>query len=62
GLADTTLGKVMTWSYLISIAHAAVNLIARAPQEDAMLRREFGKEWEEYARRVPYRLRVPGVY
>jgi len=35
--------------------------VERPPVEDAFLHREFGKEWEEYARRVKYRT-IPGVY
>lgn len=36
-------------------------LFARVPKEDAMLRREFGREWEEWACRVPYKL-MPLLY
>lgn len=34
---------------------------SRLVWEDALLEREFGKEWHEYARRVPWRI-VPFVY
>jgi len=61
GLASTTLGKAIAWSYLLWVAHGTVNLTARTPEEDTILKREFGEEWEEYARRVPYRL-IPGIY
>ncbi|PPQ79747.1 hypothetical protein CVT24_010123 [Panaeolus cyanescens] len=33
----------------------------RMPEEDKMLKKKFGKEWEEWAARVRYRL-IPGVY
>ncbi|KAF7422893.1 hypothetical protein PC9H_011057 [Pleurotus ostreatus] len=33
----------------------------RLDLEDAILRREFGKDWEDWARRVPSRL-IPGIY
>jgi protein-S-isoprenylcysteine O-methyltransferase Ste14 len=36
-------------------------LIARTRAEDRMLRREFGKQWTEWAARTPWRL-FPGVY
>lgn len=36
-------------------------LLSRVPQEDAMMRKEFGKEWDDWAKRVPYKL-VPGIY
>jgi protein-S-isoprenylcysteine O-methyltransferase Ste14 len=34
---------------------------ARVPSEDRMMKEHFGREWEEWARRVPYKL-VPGLY
>ncbi|KAF8199022.1 hypothetical protein BJ912DRAFT_1030037 [Pholiota molesta] len=36
-------------------------LIPRIPIEDAQLRKRFGKEWDEWAKKVPYAL-IPGVY
>ena len=33
----------------------------RMPVEDATLKREFGKAWDDWAKAVPYRL-FPGVY
>jgi protein-S-isoprenylcysteine O-methyltransferase Ste14 len=36
-------------------------MLRRTISEDMMLREEFGKQWDEWARRTPYRL-VPGVY
>jgi protein-S-isoprenylcysteine O-methyltransferase Ste14 len=33
----------------------------RVPEEDAMMRKQFGQEWERWAARVPYKL-IPGVY
>lgn len=35
-------------------------LTHRIPLEDAMLRREFGLQWDEWAKRVPYSL-IPGI-
>ena len=32
----------------------------RMPVEDAMMKREFGKDWDEWAKAVPYRL-FPGI-
>jgi protein-S-isoprenylcysteine O-methyltransferase Ste14 len=37
-----------------------VMFVSRAWREDAMLKSLFGKEWEEYARRVRYRY-IPGL-
>lgn len=36
-------------------------LVPRADLEDKVLRREFGKEWEEWVRRVPYKF-IPYVF
>jgi protein-S-isoprenylcysteine O-methyltransferase Ste14 len=36
-------------------------LVARTRKEDLMLRREFGKQWTEWAVRTPWRL-FPGLY
>jgi protein-S-isoprenylcysteine O-methyltransferase Ste14 len=36
-------------------------LLRRVTEEDAMMRKQFGQEWEEWAARVPYKL-IPGLY
>ena len=35
--------------------------LKRAEAEDRVLREEFGKEWEEWARVVKYKF-IPGLY
>ena len=45
------------WAYLTVYS---ILVCSRAVAEDSMLKRAFGKEWEEYARVVRYRF-VPGV-
>ncbi|EJD00172.1 ICMT-domain-containing protein [Fomitiporia mediterranea MF3/22] len=42
-------------------AFAAVNLIRRTAYEDEFLRGQFGKQWDDWARKVGYRL-FPGIY
>lgn len=42
-------------------AYVCTGMVLRTRTEDRLLRAEFGEEWEEYARRVQYRL-VPYVY
>ncbi|EKM56879.1 uncharacterized protein PHACADRAFT_254244 [Phanerochaete carnosa HHB-10118-sp] len=44
------------WSLAVPVL-----LCARAPTEDRILQKEFGVEWETYAKRTPYRL-IPYVY
>jgi protein-S-isoprenylcysteine O-methyltransferase Ste14 len=40
---------------------ANIGLVARTGVEDEMLKREFGKEWQAWAKHTPYKL-VPGIY
>jgi protein-S-isoprenylcysteine O-methyltransferase Ste14 len=47
----------------ITLFHVSTSvlMLRRTRLEDEMLKREFGKKWEEWARRTPFRL-IPGVY
>ncbi|KAJ7254984.1 hypothetical protein B0H12DRAFT_1016636 [Mycena haematopus] len=47
--------------WVVGFSFAGIGLRTRMRKEDEMLRGRFGKEWEEWAARVPYRI-VPGVY
>ena len=47
------------WFIAGSICWSAVS--SRLKKEDAMLRQQFGSQWDAWAADVPYRL-VPGVY
>ncbi|KAF8218404.1 hypothetical protein L208DRAFT_1420098 [Tricholoma matsutake] len=49
-------GGLALWLVLVMLA-----LFERGPVEDAALKKKFGKEWEEYARKVPY-LFIPGLW
>ena len=44
---------------IISFLHLLV--FRRIPAEDEILRKAFGKEWDEWARKVPDRI-IPGIY
>jgi len=49
--------------FILSL-HTAIGvttIFRRTVMEDKLLKKEFGKEWEEWAKRVRYRL-YPGVY
>ncbi|KAF9043353.1 hypothetical protein BJ165DRAFT_1312282, partial [Panaeolus papilionaceus] len=62
GILDTKWGAMLC--LLVALRHAASLYLlpfSRMPQEDALLKQTFGKEWEEWANRVPYRL-IPGIY
>ncbi|KAF8840674.1 hypothetical protein BDN67DRAFT_1069132 [Paxillus ammoniavirescens] len=50
------------WCTYVSVSVGlGVGFVQRMNNEDAMLEKNFGEEWKEWARRVPYRL-VPWVY
>ena len=61
-LRTLLLGSVRTAVifYTSWVSFGCTYLIWRAPREDASLREAFGKQWEEYAKEVPYRF-IPYV-
>lgn len=56
----STAVKCITWGWGIWVAYACKRIAERSDIEDSNLRRVFGNEWEEYARRVPRKF-VPGL-
>ena len=61
GLWETITGKVVAYSIIGYLSWVSVNLVKRSVEEDAILKNEFGGQWEEWAKRTPYRV-VPFVY
>ncbi|CDO72822.1 hypothetical protein BN946_scf185002.g7 [Trametes cinnabarina] len=61
GCWRTRTGQVVASAILAYLASVTVSLLSRMAKEDAVLRREFGSQWEEWAKRTPYRL-IPYVY
>lgn len=55
----TPVGWLAAWTFTMALVRIA--LVPRMNKEDKMLKDAFGKEWEEWAQRVPYRL-IPWVY
>lgn len=47
--------------WVVGFGAAGVGLRTRMKKEDTMLKERFGKEWEDWATRVPCWI-VPGVY
>ncbi|KAJ6467864.1 hypothetical protein C8R45DRAFT_909671 [Mycena sanguinolenta] len=47
--------------WVVGFSIAGIGLRTRMRKEDEMLKGRFGKEWEEWAARVPYKI-VPGVF
>ncbi|KAF9791231.1 hypothetical protein BJ322DRAFT_991164, partial [Thelephora terrestris] len=56
--ADTTRKLVIVLA--LAIARGTYVFMCRADVEDQVLRKEFGKDWEEWARVVRYKF-IPGV-
>lgn len=58
-IGTTAVGWLSAWAFTMVLVRIA--LIPRMNKEDKMLKEAFGKEWEDWARRVPYRL-IPWMY
>lgn len=54
-------GSVVLSCWLIAILIAWLVVSPRLKKEDAMLKKQFGSQWDTWAANVPYRL-IPGVY
>ncbi|KAK0470347.1 uncharacterized protein EV420DRAFT_108523 [Desarmillaria tabescens] len=55
----TPIGWLSAWAFTMALVRIA--LVPRMNKEDNMLKDAFGKEWENWTWRVPYRL-IPWVY
>jgi len=58
---DTLYGRGLIGIWIVVSSAVILSLFLRIPREDALLRVKFAEEWEEWAKRVPYKL-VPGIY
>ncbi|KAJ3522735.1 hypothetical protein NM688_g8832 [Phlebia brevispora] len=61
GLWRSPVGAVFAITYLSYCAYVCSFLLARVSKEDKVLKQQFRAEWEEWAKRTPYRL-IPYVY
>ncbi|OJT10646.1 hypothetical protein TRAPUB_12840 [Trametes pubescens] len=62
GVLGTPLGKVFAAAWVADLLYVpAVMVFLRVKTEDGLLRKEFGKEWDEWVKKTPYAL-VPGIY
>jgi protein-S-isoprenylcysteine O-methyltransferase Ste14 len=62
GLWDTAPGKLVTLSYAVIMIIGTLYLVlTRMSNEDEALRKQFGKQWVDWAKKVPYYV-VPGIY
>ena len=62
GLLNMTSGKLIVVIYFIVFNIVGPYfLLERMSKEDIALRNQFGKKWEDWAKRVPYSI-FPGIY
>lgn len=61
GVGGTRGGVAWTVCLLVVVAVFEAGLVRRTEKEDRMLRKEFGGQWDEWARRTRYKM-IPGVY
>jgi protein-S-isoprenylcysteine O-methyltransferase Ste14 len=59
-LLATGLAVSQWWALVIAVVTFAIGTVIRVRSEEKLLREAFGKEFEQYARRVPAVL--PGIY
>ncbi|KAI0948030.1 hypothetical protein AcW1_009644 [Taiwanofungus camphoratus] len=61
GVLATPGGQFVSWAYVLLVLYGSTAVAMRTPQEDKLLKGQFGEQWDEWAKKVPYRL-VPGIY
>lgn len=61
GWRDTVVGKVSASVLVVYLAWITVGFWRRMSLEDALMKKRFGAQWEEWARRTPCRL-IPFIY
>ena len=61
GLWNTRLGKLFFVMYFSPYISIIFFTLARMSKEDIALRNQFGKKWDDWAKRVPYSI-FPGIY
>ncbi|KAI0365388.1 ICMT-domain-containing protein [Pilatotrama ljubarskyi] len=61
GILETKRGRAVVCAWVLWLSWVLVGMLRRVAKEDAVLRQEFGEQWEEWARKVRYAL-LPYVY
>ncbi|KAH9474746.1 Protein-S-isoprenylcysteine O-methyltransferase B [Psilocybe cubensis] len=61
-LLDSAGGRIALATFVIFfVIPIPAMTLSRMPNEDRALKKRFGKKWDEWASKVPYRL-IPGIY
>lgn len=58
--SKSLFGLIYAVALVILFVDTNVFLVRRSYEEDALMKKEFGKEWDEWSRRVPARV-IPFV-
>ena len=61
GSWNTMLGRLFLVLYFSAIFSIIFFTLTRMSKEDKALRNQFGKKWDDWAKRVPYAI-FPGIY
>lgn len=61
GIWETKVGKCLAFTWIGFVTFTLGNMALRTTNEDQFLRNEFGKEWDEWAEKVPYKM-IPGIF
>jgi len=62
GLWNTMLGRLLVVVYFSAVnIFVSLLALARTSKEDMALKNQFGKKWDDWAKRVPYSI-FPGIY
>jgi protein-S-isoprenylcysteine O-methyltransferase Ste14 len=61
GSWNTMLGRLLVVIYFSVIISINLFTLARMSKEDIALKNQFGKKWDDWAKRVPYSI-FPGIY
>jgi protein-S-isoprenylcysteine O-methyltransferase Ste14 len=61
GLWNTMLGRLLVVMYFGINTFGCLSIPVRMSKEDIALRNQFGKKWDDWAKKVPYSV-FPGIY
>ncbi|KAF8967267.1 hypothetical protein BDZ97DRAFT_1804166 [Flammula alnicola] len=62
GIWSTTAGKIALIAYtVIGILPTSAVTLSRMSKEDEALQKQFGAQWDDWAKKVPYSI-IPGIY
>ncbi|KAI0703875.1 hypothetical protein C8T65DRAFT_578580 [Cerioporus squamosus] len=61
GFVDSCWVWAGMWAWTAWLVSLCVIILRRPSKEDEVLRKEFGQQWEDWAKRTPYKL-LPHIY